>query len=62
LRPANAQNCLIISNDNAGGDAIAECIVGTDGDIDFFTDTNGGAWTASGTALVRAGTLAYNLE
>ena len=61
LRPAVAQNCLIAASDNGGADALAEAIVGTDGDIDFHTDTNAGAWTASGTALVRAGTLSYNL-
>lgn len=62
LRPARTQNCLIIASDSGGADVIAECIVGTDGDIDFFTDTNGGAWTASGVALIRAGTISYNLE
>lgn len=62
LRPLTTQNCLIIASDNGGADVIAECIVGTDGDIDFFTDTNGAAWTASGVALVRAGTISYNLE
>lgn len=62
LRPARAQNCLIVANDNAGGDTLAQGIVGTDGDIDFFTDANSGAWTATGTALIRAGTISYNLE
>jgi len=61
LRPITAQNVLIISSDNGGADVIAEAIVGTDGDIDFFTNTNGGAWTASGAALIRAGTINYNL-
>lgn len=62
LRPVTAQNCVIAASDNGGADAFAEAIVGTDGDIDFHTDTNAGAWTASGTALVRAGTLSYNLQ
>lgn len=62
LRPLTAQHCLIIASDSGGADVIAECIVGTDGDIDFFTDTNAGAWTASGTALIRSGTISYNLE
>jgi hypothetical protein len=62
LRPLTAQNCLIAASDSGGADALAEAIVGTDGDIDFHTDTAAGAWTASGTALVRAGTLSYNLQ
>lgn len=62
LRPVTAQNCLIAASDNGGADALAEAIIGTDGDIDFHTDTAAGAWTASGTALVRAGTLSYNLQ
>ncbi len=62
LRPLTAQNVHIAASDNGGADAFAEAIIGTDGDIDFHTDTAAGAWTASGTALVRAGTLSYNLQ
>ena len=62
LRPNTPQNCTIAASDSGGADTFAEAIVGTDGDIDFHTDTNAGAWTASGTALVRAGTLSYNLQ
>lgn len=61
IMPAREKTAVCLASDNGGGVVASRFNIGTDGVITVFATTAGGAWTASGAALVVAFQTSYTL-